>query len=293
MLLGLGVFWYGRGRTRWWRRLWQWMDGGEDMERRPADVDGEMDWIQFRVESTQVEEEQAADELIAATVHDLKTPLLGIRQLSEVLRDQESLSEDGRRKLELIHASSMEAMSQVDELLNAVAGEASPLGEQAPVDVRELAEGIVDSLRPHAECKNQVLRCDVPQEACRVEANALRLREAASNLVSNALKYSPPSETIRVRVRSSEGDVRFSVSDNGPGINEEEQRRLFAPFEQLSPQPTGAEGGSGMGLYVTKQIADLHGGDVEVDTVEGEGSTFTLVLPAALSSHSSSEDTGP
>lgn len=272
-------------RTPWWRCGWRWVRGRfcglrREATRKESSLDPVLHQITLQVQET-LEEKTG---LFAAVVHDLKTPLLGIRQLAEIVLEEDTLSEDGRRKLELIRASADEAMGRVDRLLSAADDEMEVAPEWGTVDVRELVEQVMYRFQPHAEYKAQSLRCSLPDASCRIEGDELRLQEAVSNLMSNALKYSPRGETIEVQVTCSGGEVRISVSDNGPGLSESDQNRLFSPFQQLTPRPTGNESSSGVGLYVTKQIMNLHEGAVEVVTAEGEGSTFTLVLPRTTSS---------
>ncbi len=101
------------------------------------------------------------------------------------------------------------------------------------------------------------------------------------NIVNNALKYSPRGETVDVRVQKAGTEVRFSVSDSGPGLNEDDLDRLFKPFQRLAQQPTDGEVSLGLGLYLVNEIISRHDGEVDVETTKGEGSTFTLVLPTA------------
>jgi signal transduction histidine kinase len=138
---------------------------------------------------------------------------------------------------------------------------------------------VVTSFEPQAQRKDQALQWTVSDAPCVVAGDRGKLREAMINLLSNALKYAPPGTSVGVTVTQDNGTVKFSVSDEGPGLSSRDQERLFAPFQRLTPKPTGDEGTSGLGLYIVKQIVSLHDGDVKVDTVLGEGSTFTLVLP--------------
>lgn len=289
VLGGAGTFWYGKHRRDgWWRRKWAWMLAIFSEQWSPSmgekrEVDLERRLRQVRLNERESFKEKS--DLLAATVHDLKTPLLGIRELSALLLENESLSENGQSKLELIHRTSDEAMSRVSDLLSEmVQDDVPPMLESEVVDLSALAKRVVDRFRPRAESNAQTLQCTVPEEPCRVEGNVLRLREAASNLVNNALTYSPQEEAVEVRVSRSENVVRFAVSDNGPGLSDDDRSRLFASPQQRSSQPTGQERSNGIGLYVTKQIMDLHDGTIEVATTEGEGSTFVLVLPVASSS---------
>lgn len=216
--------------------------------------------------------------LLGVATHDLKNPLFGIRALAEILLERESLSDQARRKVDLIRTSAQETLEQINGLMDSAASTAGQIAEE-PVDVSMLAGWMVHSFEPQAQRKDQVLRCTVPDAPCVVAGDRGKLREAMSNLLSNALKYAPPGTSVDVTVTQDDGTVHFSVSDKGPGLSSRDQERLFAPFQRLTPKPTGDEGTSGLGLYIVKQIVALHNGDVEVDTTLGEGSTFTLVLP--------------
>ncbi len=220
----------------------------------------------------------------SAVLHELKNPILAIERLSDILLEKEKLSSDAKRKIELIHTSAKEASDHLEDLDFSSPPVLSESFTFEPVDVVALAEQVVESFRPHAEYKDQKLRRgDFVDEAV-VVGDEVRLLEAMKNLVNNALKYSPRGETVEVQVTQSERDVRFSVSDSGPGLNEDDLDRLFKPFQRLGQQPTDGESSLGLGLYLVKEIIGRHDGDVDVETVEGEGSTFTLILPAASAS---------
>ena len=216
--------------------------------------------------------------LLGVATHDLKNPLFGMRALAEILLERESLSDHGRRKVDLIRTSAQETLDQINGLMDSAASTAGQI-EEEPVDVSALAGWVVHSFEPQAQRKDQTLRCTVPDFSCVVTGDREKLREAMTNLVSNALKYAPPGTVVDVTVTQDDGAVKFAVSDEGPGLSSRDQERLFAPFQRLTPKPTGDEGTSGLGLYIVKQIVALHDGDVEVDTTLGEGSTFALVLP--------------
>jgi len=221
---------------------------------------------------------------LSAVLHELKNPILAIERLSDILLEKEKLSSDAQRKVELIHTSAKEASGYLKDMDFSSPPVLADDFTFKPVDVVALAEQVVESFQPHAEYKNQVLRrADFAEEAV-VVGDEVRLLEAMKNLVNNALKYSPHGETVEVRVRKADGEVRFSVSDSGPGLQEEDLDRLFKPFQRLAQQPTDGEVSLGLGLYLVKTIISRHDGEVEVETAEGEGSTFTLILPAASAS---------
>lgn len=217
--------------------------------------------------------------LLGVAAHDLKNPLFGIRALSEIVLENESLDERGARKLRLIRESAAEAMALIDDLLASAAGTTPSQLDAEAVDVSALTQWVVHSFEPHAQRKDQALHCSVADATCVVEGDKRKLREAITNLVSNALKYSPSGHAVDVRVGREEGDVVVEVDDEGPGLSAADQSRMFAPFQRLSPTPTGNESSSGLGLYIVKKIVDLHDGVIEVDSAPGEGSTFRLRFP--------------
>jgi signal transduction histidine kinase len=221
---------------------------------------------------------------LSAVLHELKNPILAIERLSDILLEEEKLSDDTKRKIELIYTSAKEASGYLEEMDFSSPPVLVDNFTFEPVDVVDLAEQVVESFQPHAEYKNQELRRADFAESAVVVGDEVRLQEAMKNLVNNALKYSPHGETVEVRVTRSEETVRFSVSDSGPGLEEDDLDRLFKPFQRLAQQPTDGEVSLGLGLYLVKEIIGRHEGEVDVETTRGEGSTFTLILPAASAS---------
>ena len=221
---------------------------------------------------------------LSAVLHELKNPILAIERLSDILLEEEKLSDDTKRKIELIHTSAKEASGYLEEMDFSSPPVLVDDFTFEPVDVVDLAEQVVESFQPHAEYKNQELRRADFAESAVVVGDEVRLQEAMKNLVNNALKYSPHGETVEVRVTRSEETVRFSVSDSGPGLEEDDLDRLFKPFQRLAQQPTDGEVSLGLGLYLVKEIIGRHEGEVDVETTRGEGSTFTLILPTASAS---------
>jgi signal transduction histidine kinase len=219
---------------------------------------------------------------LSAVLHELKNPILAIERLSDILLEKDQqLSSDARRKLELIYTSAQEASGYLEDLDFSSPPVLSDSFSFEPVDITVLAEQVVESFQPHAEYKDQTLRRAEFAEQAMVVGDKVRLQEAMKNIVNNALKYSPHGETVEVRVVQTEEEVRFSVSDSGPGLDEDDLDRLFKPFQRLAQQPTDGEISLGLGLYLVEEIISRHGGEVDVETVKGEGSTFTLILPPA------------
>lgn len=232
--------------------------------------------------------------LLGVAAHDLKNPLFGIRALSEILLETGGLPQKGERKLTLIRDSADDTLRLIEDLLATAATSEQTERPHRAVDLAALAQWVVRSFDPQADWKDQALSCDVQTDApCVVEGDKRKLREAVANLVSNALKYSPPGAEVEVHVDRRGDEVQVAVVDSGPGLSELDQQRLFAPFQRLSAEPTGGEGSSGLGLYIVKQIIDTHEGTIDVVTELGEGSTFTLLLPAITPTSAPVPETDP
>jgi signal transduction histidine kinase len=229
-------------------------------------------------------------ELLGIAAHDLKNPLFGIRGLSEILLEKKDLDESSNRKLKLIYESADETLELINDLLESAAASSGQVRlDMELVDIEPVAEWVVHSFRQQAEKKGQRIHFTTANEDCRVKADERKLREAMSNLVSNAVKYSPKGSDIEVDVRRVGDKISFRVSDEGPGLSEEERKNLFSPFQRLSPEPTAGEASSGLGLYIVKQLVDLHDGEVWVESEVGEGSTFGITLSAAWTTSNEQE----
>lgn len=219
--------------------------------------------------------------LLGVAAHDLKNPIYGIRALSEVALKRVEENEYVERKLTLIQSMADETLGLITDLLASAASTAQTRLDLEPVDVVETAEWVVHSFQPQAERKDQTIRSSFPEDPCRIQADKRKLREAMSNLVSNAIKYSPYGAPVTIVVEKTNRGVRFRVADEGPGLSPEDQNRMFAPFQRLTPSPTGDEGSSGLGLYIVKNIVELHDGTIHVHSERGTGSIFEIVLPAS------------
>lgn len=231
--------------------------------------------------------------LLGTAAHDLKNPLFGIRALSEIVLESDDLPPKHERKLTLIRESADETLTLIDNLLASAANSARSEIDTRNIDVAALTQWVVRSFEPQAQRKEQSLLCSVSEGNCVVWGDKRKLREAIGNLVSNALKYSPPGEAVEVAIGRRDNTVQVAVSDDGPGLSASDLERMFAPFQRLSAEPTGGEGSSGLGLYIVKQIADLHDGIIDVETALGDGSTFTLILPATSPDTAPTPETDP
>jgi signal transduction histidine kinase len=146
------------------------------------------------------------------------------------------------------------------------------------VDLREVVETAVEQVRPVVTERHQ-LEIDLPGKPVVVRGDTARLRRIAVNLLDNAVKYSPDGGAVRLAVDVSDRHAEVSVRDCGIGIAADAQARMFQRFGRIVTPRTSSIPGTGLGLYLCRELARAHGGDITVESREGEGSTFTLTLP--------------
>jgi len=174
-------------------------------------------------------------------------------------------------------------LGTIEQLITASALESGRVTfRRMRVDLVELVAETVHFHQDRATRKQQQLVfLGLTTGSCVVETDPEQLRRALTNLLTNALKFTPSGKRITVQLARHTDAVRLSVRDEGPGLTEADRARLFGYFQRLSAQPTGDEPSSGLGLAITKQIVERLGGRIEVDSTPGQGSTFTIVLPVS------------
>jgi two-component system sensor histidine kinase/response regulator len=224
------------------------------------------------------------DELLNLMAHDLKNGLAAIRLHAEFLaRHAPELGPPARQCVDTLSHEAVRLAECIGELLASQASGPQPL-RLAPVDLVVHVREAVDAHRPLAEAKGQRLDFEVPgAEPCVVLADAAALRQVLDNLVSNAIKFSPPGRRVRVDVMPGGGDdggPGLRVCDQGPGFTAEDQRLVFRRYGRLSAQPTGGETSTGLGLSIVKKLIDRMGGTIRLESQPGAGASFTVRLPA-------------
>nr|WP_247602045.1 ATP-binding protein [Cellulomonas denverensis] len=215
--------------------------------------------------------------------HELKTPVGAISLLAETVQDAADDPEAVRRFAGRMIAESQRLSALVHEILELsrlqVAG---ALQEIQVIDVDAVIAEAVDRARTGALAKQ--IDLDVGgQSGAQVFGDPTMLVQAVRNLLDNAVSYSPPGTHVGVGVRAQDGLVEIAVVDQGIGIPAEEQDRVFERFYRVDPARSRETGGTGLGLSIVKHVAADHGGDVQVWSQPGRGSTFTLRLPKAAS----------
>jgi signal transduction histidine kinase len=215
---------------------------------------------------------------LARMSHELRTPLNVVVGFADVLRDGLAgpLTERQQGYVEDIAGSGRDLLLLVDELLDVTKVETGAL--ELDLTRVDIAEAVADAellVQGRARESGVTVSVSRPQGPVVADADALRIRQIAWNLVGNAVKFTPRGGTVHVTVAAGEDWVRVEVRDNGPGIDAEDQDRIFEPYEQGQHR----EGGSGIGLALSRRLIEAHGGRLHLDSTPGSGSTFSFALP--------------
>jgi len=223
------------------------------------------------------------DEFLATLSHELRTPLTAIVGWSDLLGNPKLNASDSLRAIENIRRNAWIQVQMIDDLLDVsriITGKLR-LSVQ-PVDLGTIIIAAVDGLRPAAEAKEISLQLQLDFPAGQVTGDPDRLQQVVWNLVSNAIKFTPKGGRVMVRLERVESHVEVTVSDTGRGIAPEFLPHVFDRFRQADATSTRAHGGLGLGLAIVRQLVELHGGAVRVEsTGEGHGATFAVSLPLA------------
>ena len=221
--------------------------------------------------------------LLGIASHDLRNPLGNIVLLSEELQRESVGSSVNGEFAQLIGAEAERLLKLVQDLIDTAALEVGRLElHRRPVNLAHTLASVIAEFTRSAEDKQQRLQLHVSADAsAELLADEPRLRQVAANLISNAIKFSPPARTIQVNLARTADMLELRVTDEGPGITAADRERLFQPFTRLSAVPTGDETSHGLGLSIVHEIVRLHGGRVRVESTPGQGSTFIVELPAA------------
>lgn len=224
---------------------------------------------------------QAKSEFMAAVSHELRTPLTSIRGFAELmeLRLQEP---SFREAATLIRQAADHLNTLLTEILDLAKVEAGAMPiVLAPHPVRELVQNTADFFAISAAQKGLTLAVSVAEETPEMlVCDGLRLKQILNNLLSNALKFTEQGE-VRLEVEPKGSQLQFHVVDTGPGIPEHLQELIFEKFRQGSAQVSSEHGGTGLGLALSRALAELMDGQLSVSSVPGEGARFTLTLPSA------------
>jgi PAS domain S-box-containing protein len=221
------------------------------------------------------------DEFLSVLSHELRTPLSAIQAWGHLLAAGRARPEEMRQAGEVIVRNTMVQRRVIDDLLDIgriVSGRLRV--EMEAVNPVQIANAVLDTIQPAALAKQIRITSTLDQGAPTVRADPARLQQVLWNLLSNAVKFTPASGLVQLTMDRSEGQLRFSVTDNGKGIDADFLPRVFERFAQGDATRSRQHGGLGLGLAIAKQLMELQGGSITAASPgEGLGSTFTVTLP--------------
>jgi signal transduction histidine kinase len=218
---------------------------------------------------------------LGMVAHDLRNPIAGIQMSADLLADPAASLSWSERQVFLsdINKQAAYMVDLIDDLLDVTKIESGHLDlHKEPIDTEEF---LTDVARRHANlaARKGISVTLVSHSEGIVDADAKRLRQVLDNYLSNAVKYSPIDGAVEVNHRFEGDKWVVEVVDHGPGLSETDRRKVFEYFTTLSAEPTGGENSTGLGMAITKRIIEAHGGDLGVESIHGEGSTFWFSLP--------------
>ena len=221
------------------------------------------------------------DEFIALVSHELRTPLTSIHGYLELVLDGGAgeLAPEQQQFLTVVERNSRRLMQLVGDLLFMAQVEAGKLAlDLEEVDLRQVLAECLEAVKPVADDKQIELVADLAETPSML-GDRSRLAQVLDNLISNALKFTPTSGRVSIRVSRTGRDAVVEVADTGVGIPAEEQDRLFERFFRSSNATEQAIPGTGLGLTIAKTIVERHEGSIEIESVEGKGTTVRVRLP--------------
>jgi signal transduction histidine kinase len=217
---------------------------------------------------------------IASMSHELRTPLNSIIGFTGILLQGLAgpLNDEQRKQLGMVKGSSHHLLELITDIIDISKIEAGKLSlSPGHFDLSSTARGVLESFQPAAGRKSLKLSIEAP-ERLQVRSDERRVRQVLVNLIGNAVKFTPSGE-VSVAVKGETGSARVAVRDTGPGIRTEDMGRLFQFFSQITYKDMPKHEGTGLGLYLSKKLMVLLGGDIQAESEFGKGSVFTLVLP--------------
>ena len=265
-----------------------------EIAKKNVELQAARDQLERRVQDRTLELEQAnralelavhtRDQFLSAMSHELRTPLVGILGLADVLQMNlyGSLNEQQHKALRNIEKSGRRLLNVIDDVLTFTllqTGSFTLVLES--VALRSLCQNSLQAAANQAADKGLQLELQVTPDDLVMKADGQSLRQALGGLLDNAIKFTPKGGSIRLTAAglAAQRQVRISVIDTGIGIAADDLPRLFQPFMQIDSRLARQYEGSGLGLVIVKGLIELHGGRVEVASVSGQGSMFTIVLP--------------
>lgn len=229
------------------------------------------------------EEDEAKSDFISTASHELRTPLTVINSYLEMFEEGMlgDLSENQREKIAIIRTQTDHMIRLVEDMLDTLRLESRKFKiQKIPLKLDEIAKSAVDEVSRLADLKEHQMSLKINGELPRIKGDRQRIKQVFGNLLTNAIKYTPNSGKISVELTNENGHLLVSISDNGIGIAEEEQEKIFNKFYTVSGKSLTRESERmGLGLTIARGIVEAHGGKIWVASKLNRGSTFYFTLP--------------
>jgi signal transduction histidine kinase len=222
------------------------------------------------------------DEFVLTASHELRSPLTSVQGFAELLMlERDKLSPKQADTVEIILDNTRHLVRLLNDLLDLARSDAGRLTiKPAVIDVASLVEDPVRTMVSQTQSKDQVLTQAIAPDLPPVSVDRDRIRQVLVNLLTNAHEYCAAGASIHVTANSNAGGVELAVNDNGPGMAADQLDHIFERFTRGDAGLTQHVGGTGLGLAISKSLVELHGGAITAESVEGQGSTFRVWLPA-------------
>jgi PAS domain S-box-containing protein len=235
----------------------------------------------FRDVTAEQRLEEEKSDFVATISHELRTPMAAVYGAAEtLLRREGKLTPMQTRQLVEMIAAQASRLSQITEevLLTNLLDRGELALERLPVDVVKVVRQTIEAIE--SQLSEPVVELEAPPEVGAAAGDADRIQQVMVNLLDNAVKYG--GSPVRVRVEGVDGHVRISVADSGPGITLADQERIFEKFYRADPHHARVPGGTGLGLYISRELVRRMGGRIDVTSEPGSGATFVVELPRAM-----------
>jgi signal transduction histidine kinase len=234
--------------------------------------------VEIRIRNNQLADlHNEKDTLMNIMVHDLKAPLNNIKGLTSLVAMDGTVNKDQEYYLKLISDATMSGLEMITDVLDAYSIESGDTISQDEIDIQDFLTHRVNAFRKTASEKNVAVNAQTDQIHLRTDKGYLS--RILDNLISNAIKFSPSGTAVTVHAGIENGEIRFSIRDQGPGFSDNDKKHLFKKFKKLSARPTAGESSNGLGLAIVKILVDRLGGNIELISAQGEGSEFVIKLP--------------
>jgi two-component system phosphate regulon sensor histidine kinase PhoR len=225
-------------------------------------------------------------DFVANASHELKTPITAIRGFAETLIEDETIEHGMRQRfIRKIHGQSIRLSDLVSDLLALSRLESNDTAFNTQVDLQQIVQRVCANLQAVAQSHKIVLELEVIDGPMMLLGDDNALGQMATNLIDNAIKYTTEMGTVTVTIKAEEGMAVLTVKDNGLGIDETDQERIFERFYRVDKARSQSLGGTGLGLAIVKHIVQNHKGRLQLKSKLNHGSTFTVKIPLSIHSN--------